>query len=38
MAIDPSFDRGTQPFLKIDMRHKAYRHEEIYYQNKIGPF
>ena len=27
------FDRATQPFLKIDMRHGAYRHEKKYYQH-----
>ena len=29
-------DRATPPFLKIDMRHEAYRHEKIYKWHDMG--
>ena len=32
------FDRSTWPFLKIDRRHEAYRHEKTYYQHGMGQF
>ena len=37
MALDPKFfDRATRPFLKIDMRHGAYRHGNKYCWHDIS--
>ena len=37
-ALTPKFDRSTWPFLKIDKRHAAYRHEKKYYRHDMGHF
>ena len=32
------FDRATQPYLKIDVRHESYRDEKKHYQYDMGLF